>query len=650
MADYNNISLSRLTSFAFLMYAVLTVGVVGAAESTAGVGEGDVTTSLSQLSYPNGITFDDSTLPQEHTLSFPLPLDTAVENPILRLVYRGTTTLTSTAALEVSIGNGAAKKLAVPNDGDSHVWQIPLDSSALRSPLLKVKLRGVIPVAYDHCVDMKPDSGQIHIAATSAMSLTYKSTPTSPRDAWLLLPKQVTISVPAGTLDQALFRTALEWTTLLERQHHSVRIARLPELGQLVIAPASEIATALGMEPSTPLWSDQSANIGLIAGQTRPVIALTEPYANAQRFLVRWRELKEPAFLENQAPPQVKMPAQIALATVGIPGTQAWMGHKLGWNGQITPWNLPPATRPLTANLQVELPDMGAADPLRLYAYLDGRLVSTALVASTEPKTVIKVPFDVLHKDNTYRLRIVLRKIAGSDCQEPQGMVPVKMDSNSRIVVQDDPDSPEMFYGMPTALGRGFDLYLPRSYLSKAESILPDLGHLLAGFSVPPDNYLLILYDDAPHLEPYRLFIAMGDRLPADSDAPLHFDQGKTRVVDQNNTALLSEQQLEKMSTIQMVTINNVNGLWLHSGKVPGLPELNALQLGASDLAIFDPDHLVLTLNSHEEDLARIQYIDSPRWFDRLYKQRLIWLGVAWLLLTAGILYLHIKSRQHRRI
>lgn len=636
-----------------LLGSALLAPAAGLAAGTTPAATSTLTTTVAALGYPSGFTFDDTTLPYERTLLFPLPQELPVTAATLRLIYRGSPQLDAGASLSVTINDLPAQEQRLARDNTAREWQLPIPPEALGGGQLKVTVRGTVPTVYERCINGQPQSGAVHVAGDSSLLSVHEGLPRSLRDAWLTLPEEVTISLPEGPLDEALFRAALDWVVLLRRHHRTVSVTTLPDLGNMVIAPEPAIRAALVRggddTAATSLWSESGGNLGVVRFNGGVFIAATAPYADVQRFATRWQTLTAPLYLDSEPLTYGDKVAQVALETLGIATVPALLGHKLQWNASITPWNLPPGMRPVTAELHVAMPRTDPQQSFRLYAYLNDMLVTSERLAGDGRERQISLPFSAVRHSDVYQLRVVVRDGGEGDCTEPGTHYPIRITPQSHVTLEQLDEPPSGFSSLPTALGQGFDLYVPTHYLAEAPRQLPALGELFAGFVVPPADYRLIIHDDAAVPAPSRLFIAAGERLPDDAAVPMRFDQGAVQLVNAKGQPLIDEQRLHQHSVIQLVHLDEVTGLWLHAGDTPGLPVIDASWLGENDVAIYDTDHLVLTLDSRQADLAHLRYPEAPRWFERLHAQRFLWLVVAWILLTLGMLYLYIKARQHRK-
>ncbi|HEY0722301.1 MAG TPA: cellulose biosynthesis cyclic di-GMP-binding regulatory protein BcsB [Gammaproteobacteria bacterium] len=645
---------------ALLLAYLAVIGTARAVAVDEGVSSGTtrkvpLVTTVAELGYPSGFSFDDSSLPDARIMVIPLPHDTRIDSAALHLVYRASPLLDPRATLRIAINDRPLAELSLIPDDTPRELQIPIPPVALLAGgRLKVTVLGNVPTSYGRCVDGQPVSGVIHIYPESRL-ITYQDGPAfSLRDAWQALPGQVTISLPDGPLDEAMFRAALNWVVLLQRHHRQVRLTTLPELGELVIASAHEIRTTLAPDAGksvddTPLWSDEGANVGVVWFKGRQFIAATPPYADAEQFALRWQDLVAPAQITTAPPRQNEERGnRIALAALGLYTGPALLGHKLQWSATITPWRLPPGMRPETAHLKVVLPRSEAQQTFRLYAYLNDMLVKGERLRGDGSEYSLAIPFDQVRRSEVYNLRLVARDDSGNDCRAPGQHYPIELSPESHLTLQPETLAQSGFVSLPSVLGAGFDLYLPRAWLAEARQRLPMLGQLLAGFVVPPADYRLLFFDTSVPPPPARSFIVAAENPPGEVDPALRFDQGSVELIAHQGETLIDDRRLRQSSILQMIHIDDATGLWIHPGEIGTLPVIDANRLGDNDVAVYERDHLALTIDSRQEDLVRPRYPEAPRWYERLHAQRFVWLLVAWLVLTLGIIYLHAKSRQHR--
>lgn len=611
-----------------------------------------LTTTVAQLGYPSGFSFDDTSQPDARELQFPLPQDSQLTSATLRLIYRGSPQLDARATLSVAINDVPLQEVALVQDSTARELQLPIPAELLGGGLLKVTLRGNVPTVYERCIDEQPQSGVLHIYPETSLLTRQTGAARTLRDAWLTLPETVTISLPAGALDEHAFRAALQWVVLLQRHHHQVRFTHLPELGELVIAPASDIRAALTLgaeEPSNEatLWSESGTNLGVIGFRGGQFIAATAPYADVARFAAQWQTLTAPTHVETTPPRRNEAQQRVALNTLGFTSAEALLGHKLQWRATVTPWNLPAGMRAQSAHIKVVLP-RSDKQHFRLYAYLNDMLITSERLSGAGGEHSLVIPFDEVRRSEVYQLRLVVRDGGEGDCREPTQRHPVHISPDSHLTLQPETLPPSGFAALPTFFGTGFDLYLPRAYLAEAREQLPMLGRLIGGFAVPSSDYQLVFFDSHEPPVPQRGFIVAAEQPSGGTTPAVRFDQGRMALIDQQGTVLVDERALRQNSVLQMVRSDETTGLWLHPGELRDLPVIDANRLGDNDLAIFEDDHLLLAIDSRQEDLVRPHYNEVPRWFERLSAQRYLWLLACWVLLTLGIIYLYVKSRQHR--
>jgi hypothetical protein len=636
-----------------LLGAALYTPLSGLAEETEPAAATLVTT-LEELGYPDGLTFDGSTQPSERTLLFHLPKGMSVNSATLRIVYRGSPQLGSGASLIAVINEQPPQMIEVKADKQTREWQIPVPASELAGGQLKVALSSNIPVDYDTIIDGEPQNGFVHVASETDLTSSVAGVPGSLRDAWLTLPDDVVVTIPRGALNETAFRATLDWVTLLQRSRHTVRITTLPELGDLVIAPEADIVAALAYLTGQPaesrtLWSKKGNNIGLVGFKGKAFIAVTQPYADAARFASSWQELSQSSYIET-TPLTVDGGdvETIPLDVRGLSTAPALLGHKLQWRATLTPWNLPPGTRPVSTTLKMKVPHTEPQETFRLFIYLNDKMVVSERFSGDGLNREIVVPFDDVPRADSYRLRLVVRDSGVRDGSQPTILYPFLISPQSHATLERASQTPEGFSSVPSSLGHGFDLYVPREYLGTAPRYLARIGQLLAGFVVPSTEYKIVMLEPGQIPAPHRSFIVAGDTPPAGATLPVRFDEGKVQLINSRGERLIEERRLRSASVVQLIDSDDAIGLWFHPGEHEKLPVIDANILGSDDVAVYEPDQLALSMNSHHKDLVRPQYLESPRWHERLYNQRVMWLQFGWGLLTIVVVYLYLKSRQHR--
>jgi hypothetical protein len=646
--------LMRLLALLVMCCQGMTVQLARADETTHISQRAVHSTSLAQLGYPAGIFFAENTLPKRYSLLFQLPETMEPEGGSLRLFYRGASVQDASRTFVITINGDRTDNLLLHLDETTHALTLPIAAEELNGGQLKVELEPVALGIDESCGGEQGTEERLRILSHSHLQVTYQQSPTTLRDYWLTLPDEVRLSLPAGDIDKPLFASALEWLALLQRHGRKVRIVRLPELGEVVLAPRSKINQFLANQKPRGTTKDLrwngKENVGLLRHGDKNLMVVTAPYPSARRFADEWPGLGTVATLDTHVASTRDERREVSLAVFDIDNSETVFRGWQQWRGTVTPWKLPPGTRPIAAVVDLKMPKALAGEMWRLYVRLNGRLVSSELLDNSRERHQIRVPFRQLPANNIYRMEVAVRSSAMERCTAAAGGPMIGIDASSRLLLRDEDRKVKELAALPTAYGAGFDVILPQQSRNEAERYLPLLGTLLNNLAIAQPDYRLRFYAKGEAPEPTRNFMMVGTEAPPNLVVPLRLDRGRVALVDRQGSALIDDAKLRRGLILQAVRSSDHGGLWLYPGEQKGLPVIDAGLLGSADLLLYTQTHGTITIDTNQEGMIHIRYRDAPRWFESLYKERRLWLLGVWVLLTLAMLYLHLMSRRHRGI
>jgi len=646
--------LVRLLALLVMSCQGMTVQLAQADETALSSQRAVHSTSLAQLGYPAGIFFAENTLPQRYSLLFQLPETMEPEGGLLRFFYRGASVQAAKRTFVISINGQRTAHLLLRLDGATHALTLPIAAEELKGGQLKVELEPVALGSAASCRRGRVTEERVRILSNSYLQVTYQRSPTTLRDYWLTLPGEVRLSLPAGAIDEPLFASALKWVALLQRHWHKVRIIRLPKLGDVVLASRSEINQSLAKQkPSGTTkglrWNGKE-NVGLLGDGGKNLMVITSPYPSARRFADEWPRLGSVATLDTQAASTRDERREVMLSAFDIDNSETVFRGRQQWRGTVTPWKLPPGTRPVAAVVYLKMPKALAGEVRRLYVHLNGRLVTSDLLESDRKRQQIKVPFRQLQANNIYRMEIEVLSSAREWCTVAADGPLIGIDAASRLLLKDEDRKVSALAALPTAYGGGFDLIVPQESRNRAERYLPLLGTLLNGLAIAQADYRLRFFAKGKAPQPARNFMMVSMETPPQLDLPLRLDRGKVALIDRQGAVLIDDAKLRESLILQAARSGDHGGLWLYPGEQEGGPDIDTGLLGSADLLLYTKTHGTLSINTNQAGMVHIRYLDTPRWFESLYKERRLWLLGAWVLLTLAMLYLYLVSRRHRGV
>jgi hypothetical protein len=611
--------------------------------------------TLREIGMDKGVIFDGAQRKHQMVLHFPVLDDLKARNLQLRLRYRASSLHDKLASMRVDIAGIPQLTQVLPNDGADHELVVPVNPALVKGNSLRVSLLASLLVNEDRCVDERIGHAFLHIQPGSGLEADYDATVNSLRDAWQALPAQVTVSLAADKLDAKAFAAAWGVVDMLYREAHSVRFVRLPELGDVVVAPAAAINAAT--KADKPLTPD--TNLSLLNHAGKAIIAVTDPFDVTPMYLLmgRWRPLAAadgyrilPVVHPRLADAGSRM--ELPLAELGLNTEVRNLASEASWwSVLVGPQQLPPGTRLDSLRLEVLAPPRKENEsPFEFYAYMNGTLLKAARLDGEGGRQIINVPLPREQQQLFNHLSISMQyKDLHGDCHGLPYGYPVQILPTSTATLKQDDATPVRFADLPRYLAGQTDIYLPNNFLDQPESALSLLGRISAVYPSQFDlSHVQFVAADAA-IKPERRFLAVGNLNLAGLDMPVRFDRGRIDVVDARKQTLLSANDLPNLTVAQIVNQGNHFGLWVRPDSRGQAGEMGEFFLSEDDVAFVDQNGVRLTMNSRHPTLVNVRYLDYTSWVEFLDQHRFWLFGLGWFALTVLAIYLYRKSTQHRK-
>lgn len=634
------------------------------------------TVALKELGYRKGIMFEGAYV-HSKTIFFDAPMDSQIAYGSFKMLFRATPTLHKLANIRVSINDMPYKQINVPAGEGLHEMDVLLPSSAFRGKLVKVTIVTSLPVSEDRCFDDRLNDVFLHVLPETALNISYQPVEKSIRDAWRLLPQDVTISLSAGTLGKSQFASALALMAMLVDNEKRVKIVRLPEVGNIVIAPKSEVESLirqkqLMQDDGNPMAVageslDHVSNLALMRLPNRSVLVVTDPYDIQPMYLLNdaWKLTAAGDHYRVFKPDNLLAYSEM-LGTEGDAGYYSLPLEKLGmnleskaltrevnWQTVISPFVLPLGTRPDFMLLNVVAPVRWEKDPTyELYVFLNDVLVKSARLENTGLKQqfTVNLPDEYQKQYNDIRV-VVQHDIEVGDCRAvmPHDYVQVTPDS-ALVVKREESAAPKKFSDLSRYFLHGFDTYLSFDYLNKPEHVLQLMARLAADFPLMIDHTRVHFVEKGSVLKPEGPFVAVGNfPLSEEIEAPVRFDQGRVKIVSPNGESYFDVDRLPNITVAEIAKSFDSYGLWINpSDSVEGPPMIERIELAEDDVAFIDANGVIKTMDSSEPSLAQVYYPDVENWFDTLGKYRFWLMVLLWFLLSMVVVYLYRMSRANK--
>ncbi len=631
--------------------------------STSVEGSAALTSSLAELGYKDGVLFEGIAANHARKLYFQVPQDITTRQGLLRIHYRFSSLLDKHSNMRVYV-NGLPRRI-VSLGGDVHSgWlEIRLKPVDLQEAFVQVEIRSAMLISKDRCFDERIGGAFLHILPDTTLRWQLQGKIATIRSYWQLLPKRVQVSLPEGVLEASVFQNALGLSQQLLHSGHQVSFTRLPKLGDIVVAPRAKIEEWIRARYEDDAADNFSKSIGkknlaLVNVKDRQFMVVTGIHdRKSLRFLsTDWYSLAaagEYQLFSGLTPTELEDDRYaLKLQHLGVNTTAIEMARQASWSTTIKPSQLPPGHRLDTVRLQlISAPSINDR-PLMFYSYLNGVLINAVrLVDSGETQEIVlKLPQEQMERANNLHF-VAQRDLSDLDknCDGEPARFPIQIKPDSIVQTSIDDTAPERFAELPAYLSRGYDTYLPQGYLQQAEKLLPYVASMMADMDLPLQTDRLRFYKAEEKIEPEKPFVLLGPAQTAFDRQGVYFDKGRMDVVNQRGDVLLAVDSLPEISIAQIVARDGVYGLWLMPPESGQLSSIDGLHLSKDDVAFADQRGVLLTLDSDQPGLSRIEYPDSNGWFDLFGEYRFWYFALGWLLLTSLIVYMYRLSRSHRK-
>jgi hypothetical protein len=622
-----------------------------------------LTLSLGELGYKDGVLFEGIAANHARKLYFQVPQDITTRQGLLRIHYRFSSLLNSHSNMRVYVNGSPRRIVSLGGDVQSGWLNINLNHADLQQRFVQIEIRSAMLISKDRCFDERIGGAFLQILPDTTLLWRLQGKIASIRSYWQLLPKQVQVSLPQGELDATQFRNALGLTQQLLRSGHQVTYTRLPEIGDIVVAPREKIEDWMRSE-----YKDDSAenfsktidnkNLALVNAPDKQFLAVMGMHdKQSLRFLSDdWRGLaaggEYQLFTGLQHAELADERYALKLQDMGMNTTVIEMSQKASWSTTIKPSHLPPGHRLDKLRIQLISAPSSNNKPVMFYTYLNGVLAKAVRLADSgnTQEIVLKLPRAQMERTNNLHF-VAQRDLSGQDknCTGEPSSFPIQIRPDSVVQTVVDDATPERFADMPVYLSMGYDTFLPQAYLQKADKLLPYLASIMADMDLPLQSGRLRFYQAQEKISPTAPFILLGQAQTAFDQQGVRFDKGRIDVVNQQGDALLAIDALPKISIAQVVRQAGVYGLWLMPPESGQLSPIDGMHLSKDDVAFADQQGVLLTLDSSQPGLSRIEYPDSTGWFELFGEYRFWYFALGWLLLTSLIVYLYRLSKAHRK-
>lgn len=618
---------------------------------------------LSDLGYKDGILFEGTAANHARKLYFQVPQEVNMRRGLLRLHYRYSPLLEKHSNMRIYI-NGIPRKLVRLGVDASGGWlDIPLDGTDLQKRFVQIEVRSALLLSNDRCLDERIGGAYLQILPDTTLQWQLDGEIASIRTFWQFLPAKVVVSLPKGALNAKLFRSTLELTQLLQRNGRQVSFVRLPEMGDIIVAPGNKIKDWIEDHYHKSVadrykFSAVNKNLVLVTLSDKQFLAVSDAHdSNSMKFLSSdWRDLALADSYQVETGIKKTILSEkhysLALQSMGMNTDVLEMTTQASWSATVNPSYLPPGHRLDKVRIQLIAAPSMTDKPVMFYSYLNGVLIKASRLENTgrSDEIVLSLPQHLLSRVNNLYF-VARRPIEGNsnNCKGEPMQFPIQITPTSSVETVVDDTVPDNFSRLPSYLSAGYETYLPKKYLQQPEKVLGYLSTLTTDMDLPSQVGTVNFYTPDEKITPKAAFILFGKANIEFSKQSVKFDQGRINIMNQANEVLLAVDDLPKVSIAQVVKSGSVYGMWVLPPDPAQLTQVKDMHLSKDDVAFSDHNGVLMTLDSSQPGLSRVEYPDSAGWFELFGEYRFWYFAIGWILLTSLIVYLYRLSKSHRK-
>lgn len=619
-------------------------------------------TSIAELGFRGGWVFEGLQSGHQQAFRFFLPRAAAIRGAKLRLGFNPVAGLGEHSVLRVDVNGLPVYSSSLAQGGNTRWVEVPLSRKVLdagEGGAVDVVVRASLMVSEDRCMDDRATASFLHIDSQSGLALDLGPDGGSVLGAWEMLPKHVTLSLPAKA-DESAFASALVLMRQLNRDGKTVDVVRLPTLGDIVVAAADEVRAAVADHPGGVAALEaagEQGNVSVLALPDRRVLAFSRMQAEWPSAITDsgWIPVARGAAHNVQLARAVKggaLPAtldEVSFARLGADMSPRDVVRGAEWRIPLGVDRIPAGRVPARMRLIVTSAPVPEAQPMMLYAYVNDELQDVRrLNGGTEQFTLQFSSAAVRGAFNELRL-VVQRDVREGNCQMLATGYPVQIARGSSIVFDAHDKSPVDFGALPRHFAAGYDLLLGSEVLEQPEAALTFLANLLNANQYPlaPERIRFIAAGSAAPAGP---FIALADTVPGMADTAVRFDRGQMMVKGHDGAPILDIDRLKGIAVVQLADWGGQRGLWIKPPAMGALSATPALGLTFDAVAFVDERGVALTLSPDQPDVARVDYPEYRNWFDLFGAYRYWLMALGWLVVVALLAQLYVKVRSHKKV
>lgn len=598
--------------------------------------------TLADLGYGNGLEFRQLT--GSARIFVPLPDQAPLRGGTLQLQLSHGATLAGDRFLQVRIGDRVTSQPLEGLSGEIDL-QLDFDRSDISNGFLVIDLTYSGAVSDRVCIDDRASGDFLTIDASSAVTLQLAPAAVASARSFAALRPQETRVVLEGGDTLAGLAAATRAAVLFGAEAGRLQFGA----GDATDAPG---LWSEGLVTIAPTSSGVAAEMSVEAAEGAPALRLrgSDPQLGLWQLASEWSGLASGADTVTRAL-SASAAAEDRLMLSAL-GADLSSREVVGSSEVLIPFGIDDLMPGKTVSA-VDLHLAAALDPAGRGAtasvFLNDTLLGNRPLDSGAPERLLfPVPEGLIGRDNLLRV-VIQRQPEGGECRfRPQGY-PAQVLPGSALQLSDRGGEVEDFFALRQAFGQGAQLVLDPALGLDVASALPWLAGVAD--TLIPDRAPIVPRSSVAALEPGLPFIVVSDSDPGEGTPVISFDQGRVQIRDTAGEVVFEGEELAALGVVQMVTRNDLPGIWLRpgAGPAPALSPERPLLLDRGDLALLGEEGVILATSTDRAPLIEVSYPDRQSIAQLLAKYRPWIVGGLWIVLTLIVLGIFQRVYRARR-
>jgi hypothetical protein len=619
---------------------------------------------LGDIGFSNGIRF--SNLGGRREVFIPLPEGIEFNHAELVLAIDDISAHEALRSLEVLVNDRSVAAVALDGKSTGRIVRIPLLDAVAKNGFLKLAFNYSGAATQDRCIDaryvgdsltVRPDTAlEFEIAATGIPTIAA-TVALMPRNVAILLsnpkfsPDDIATALTlarslAATGRHVSFHHGLDALPDLIKQGDPSRWTRgviivgpldevatlttLPTLASALTIPDTISATRISGIPVLLVSDEASAHAGSLVGN--PLAALRDTHSAA---------VGKVALAESSSD-------RVSFDALGLVPADAEVFGRADLLVTIARNTLPSGTKPSRLMLDVMVAPDGSGERAVVSAFVNERLLTSAVAAIGEPTRLdFALPDGLVGTAANIRV-VIQRRGAQGDCRfEPQGY-PAEILGSSAVILAPAEQVPQDFSDLIAHWSKRVEVLIPASATANLDSMLDLIADVLDVLSKETAPITVKFFGPGTAPAPDAPFVAISDTPPEGASQRVQFDRGRVVVTDREGRTRLDLGGLASGAVAQIVNADTQPGLWIKPLSADGsLPAAEAYSLDRGDVAFLDDTGVALAMSTEHDTLLNIDYPDQVSWVTFAERFRSSIFAGLWAVATLAFLF--VLQRLYRR-